>query len=136
MTRIALEGHTRAVDVETSDRTWAQQVGAALTEEGASQLLGMSVADLRRAGGLLRIRNRDGQVVYPVMQFEAERRRQVPGVADVVTALAPALEPLGVAAWLTAHNRQLDARPLDVLRGGDVERVLTMAHQLANDAGH
>jgi hypothetical protein len=82
---------------------------------------------------MVRIRNRDGAVVYPVMQF-APGGRQVPGVADVVETLTPVLEPLSIAAWLTAAKRELHGRPIDALRAGNVGRVLVLARQLASTA--
>ena len=92
------------------------------------------LAAVRRAPGLLRLRNRDGRPVYPVVQFADSA--QLPGVAEVVTALTPALQPLTIASWLTGPNRNLgDRRPVDVLRDGDPGRVLQLARQLAGSAG-
>lgn len=127
--------HTAGVDVETSDHLWTWQVGAALSEPDAARLLGVSANEVRRMPGLLRVRTRDGEVVYPVVQFEPGSRRQVPEVATVVETLRGVLEPLTIVAWLTARNRQLADRPIDLLRRGDIDRVLMLARQLANDAG-
>jgi hypothetical protein len=89
---------------------------------------------VRRTPGLLRLRNRDGDVVYPLQQFTADGE-QVPGVADVVDTFAPALQPLSIACWLAAVNQILRGRPIDALREGDIDRVLHLARQLASSAG-
>jgi hypothetical protein len=117
------------VEVDVGDAVWAQQIGAALAEDDVARLLGLTTSEVARSPRLLRIANRDGGVVYPVVQFDREHG-QVPGVADVVTTLAVAFEPLTIAAWLTGHNRELARRPIDALRDGDVDRVLALARQL------
>jgi hypothetical protein len=118
------------MEVETSDEVWTQQIGAVLGEEDAAGLLGLSPAALRHAGGLLRLRNRDGRPVYPIFQFAD--RAQLTGVAEVVTTLAPALLPLAIASWLTGPNRALGGRRrVDLLREGEQGRVLQLARQLA-----
>jgi hypothetical protein len=67
-----------------------------------------SVSPRRRGGapGLLRLRNRNGRPVYPVIQFAGPA--QLLGVAEVVTALTPALLPLTIAAWSTGASAPLD----------------------------
>lgn len=114
----AVPGHTGRVEaVLSSDARWEAQTGPALSEAGAARLLSLSPTDLRRRPGLLRLRNRDGSVVYPVFQFDGNA--QLPGVTDVVAAFTPVVTtPLTTASWLTGPNRTLDgSRPLDVLRG-------------------
>jgi hypothetical protein len=44
------------------------------------------------------------------------------------------LLPLSIAAWLTGRNHEISGRPIDVLRTGDVDRVLGLVRQLAADA--
>jgi uncharacterized protein (DUF2384 family) len=47
------------------------------------------------------------------------------GLAAVVTALRPLLEPDAITGWLTGMNPYLrDRRPLDVLAEGDVAAVM------------
>jgi hypothetical protein len=105
-----------------------------LTEADVARLLTCEVADVARAPGLLCLQQREAaDRVYPVFQFTSDG--QVPGVVEVVTTLSPVLLPLTIASWLTSRNRHLDgARPVDVLRAGDADRVLPLARQLAADA--
>ena len=51
-----------------------------------------------------------------------------------VTILSPVLLPLSTAAWLTGRSHELNGHPIDVLRTGDVDRVLRLARQLAANA--
>ena len=52
----------------------------------------------------------------------------MPGVAEVVGLLAPAVEPLTIASFLTAPNRALGARPIEVLRAGGAGTAQVLAH--------
>jgi Protein of unknown function (DUF2384) len=122
------------MDVEASDREWAAQIGPVLTEVAASRLLGRVPDVVRRDPQLLRLRNRDGAVCYPAVQFTGSR--QVPGVGEVVLALRPLL-PLTIASWLTGPNRALDGEtPIEALRSGCRARVLTLAKELAGSAAN
>jgi hypothetical protein len=120
--------------VDDADAAWTAQLGPALTEADVARLLGREPGDVAEAPELLRLLQREtGEPVYPVFQFDTDG--QVPGVAEVVTALTPVLLPLSIASWLTGHNRELDGgRPIDVLRAGDADRVLGLARQLGADA--
>ncbi|MGN6245613.1 MAG: hypothetical protein ACTHQ3_18335 [Motilibacteraceae bacterium] len=124
----------RAVlEQDVSDAAWAEQVGPALTQSDTARLLGKSEQAVSKDPRLLRVRNRDGRPVYPVVQFDG--RSQRPGVAEVVAALAPVLAPLTVASWLTTPNPELlGARPVDAL-ADDASTVLTLARRLAAAAG-
>lgn len=75
---------------------------------------------------------RDGTIAYPVFQFDA--RRPLPGVGEVVRALAASVATSWTtASWLTSPNADLGGRrPVDALReDGDVDVVVTVARRLA-----
>jgi hypothetical protein len=121
------------LEQDVADKTWAAQIGAALSQPDTARLLGKSEQAVSKDARLLRIRNRDGRPVYPVMQFEG--RAQAPGMADVIATLRPSLQPLTIASWLTAPARALRGRrPVDALRAGDLAQVLELAQQLAHSA--
>lgn len=121
------------LEQDVSDAAWAAQIGPALSQQDVARLLGKSEQAVSKDARLLRIRNRDGRPVYPVVQFDG--RRQLLGVADVVAAIGRVLEPLTVASWLTASNAGLSGRrPVDALRDGDAAAVRALAARLAADA--
>lgn len=124
-------GLARAIlEQDLADEAWATQIGPALAQRDVARLLGKSEQAVAQDRKLVRLRNRDGRPVYPVMQFEG--RGQIAGIDDVVLAMVDVLRPLTVAAWLTGENPALDGgRPVDALRAGDGDRVLTVARQLA-----
>lgn len=127
----------RVLEQDVADAAWAIQVGPALSQGDVAILLGKSEQAVSKDPHLLRIRNRDGRPVYPVMQFDG--RRPLPGLSEVLAVLYDALEPLTIASWLTAPQRSLaGARPLDVLRDGQPSSALTVisaARRLARAAG-
>ena len=124
-------GLARAIlEQDLADEAWAAQIGPALAQRDVARLLGKSEQAVAKDRKLLRLRNRDGRPVYPVMQFEG--RGQIAGIDDVVLVMAEVFHPLTVAAWLTGVNPALgDRRPVDALRESDEDRVLTIARQLA-----
>lgn len=125
----------RVLEADLADAAWAAQVGPALSQGDVGRLLGKSEQAVSKDPKLLRVRNRDGRPVYPVVQFDG--RRVLPGVAEVVEVLRGALvEPLSVASWLTAPNAGLGGRrPVDALRAGTVGDVVALAGRLAAAAG-
>ena len=121
------------LEQDAADQAWARQVGPALTQRDTATLLGTTEQAVAKDGRLLRVRDRDGRPVYPVVQFAG--RAQLAGVADVVRALAGVLEPLTVASFLTAAHPDLDGRrPVDALRAGEQEAVVRIARRLARRA--
>jgi hypothetical protein len=71
-----------------------------------------------------------------VWQFDPDRRVVRRIVASIITqfrAADPDLDPLVIAAWVTAPNPQLDAAsPADeIRRGGNDERVSLLAARAA-----
>lgn len=130
----ALELATRILEQDVANRGWAAQVGPALTQRDTARLLDKSEQAVAKDARLLRVRASDGKPLYPVVQFAG--RHQIDGVAAVVAALRESLEPLSVASWLTAPNRELGRRrPVDVLAAGDDDgTVLLLARRLARAA--
>lgn len=121
------------LEQDVADKTWAAQLGPALSQPDTARLLGKSEQAVSKDARLLRIRNRDDRPVYPIFQFDG--RTQLDGVAEVITTLRSSLQPLTIASWLTAPARALKGqRPVDALRSGDRTGVLTLAQQLAHSA--
>jgi hypothetical protein len=115
-----------------ADAAWAAQIGPVLTEPDVGRLLDVPAVDLARRR-LLRVRTRDGAVGYPAFQFDGARA--LPGLEDVIAVFDGVVSsPLTVASWLTAPRAELAGRcHADLLRDGDVERVVVAARQTAAD---
>ena len=123
----------RILERDASDRAWAAQIGPALTQADVARLLGVSVQAVSKNRSLLRISNRDGRVVYPVVQFDG--RSPLKGVAEVLAVLDGPLLPLTVASWLTSSKTDLGGRTaIEALHDGDREQVLLLARQSADSA--
>lgn len=120
----------RLLESDIATRAWVDQVGYSLTQADVAELLGHSEQAVAEDARLLRLGRSDGRPAYPMFQFDG--RRQVPGVDLVVRTLDGALHPRGIAAWLTGIQPALDGRcPIDMLRGGELDAVLTVARRLA-----
>jgi hypothetical protein len=117
------------------DRAWTEQLGPVYTQGQVAELLGKSKQAVSTDKGLLRLDMRDGRVGYPVFQFEGDRI--LPGMQDVVRALAPvAATSWTVASWLTSPSSDLGGEtPLERLRRGDVSEVTVVADRLAARLG-
>jgi len=113
------------------DRAWTDQLGPVYTQGQVAELLGKSKQAVSTDKGLLRLDMRDGRVGYPVFQFEGDRI--LPGMQDVVRALAPVAATIWtVASWLTSPASDLGGEtPLERLRRGEVSDVTELAHRLA-----
>lgn len=101
----------------------------ALTAPRVAELLGTSrqTPHDRLRAGLLIAEREDGKMLFPIWQFD-------PGGPDgVVSGLPETLRalrgpPLVKMRWLTTANKTLENRtPIEVLRDGDVERVVDEA---------
>ncbi len=122
------------LEQDLADQQWAAHVGPALSQSDAARLLGVSVQAVSKNHGLLRVRNRDGRVVYPVVQFDG--RRVLPGLPEVLALLDGPLLPLTVASWLMTPATSLGERtPVDALRDGDADDVLRLARQTVAAVG-
>lgn len=126
----AVELARTVLEQDLADRAWNEQLGPALSQRDVARLLGRSEQAVSKDARLLRLRNRDGRPVYPVVQFRG--RGTLPGVAEVLRLLDGVVEPLTSASWLTAPNRALGgARPVDALRDGRIDEVLAVAGRFA-----
>lgn len=124
---------TRVLEADIAERAWVAQVGFSLTGAQVAELLGRSEQAVSKDSRLLRLPRSDGRPAYPCLQFDG--RRQIPGVAEVVKVLSRALTPAGVAAWMTGINPLFgERRPVDVLGGGEIEQVVSVARRLADRA--
>jgi hypothetical protein len=113
----------RAIDMK---RRLLEAEGGCLTVAQVAARLGISkqaVDKRRRTGKLLALQTPRG-FLYPAWQFGDDG--VLPGLERVLARLAVA--PWTQAAWfLSGDSRLGDARPLDVLRRGEVEPVLRAA---------
>jgi len=121
----------RLLRQDADDRAWTAQLGPAYRQGDVARLLGKSRQAVSVDRGLLRLEMRDGDIGYPVFQFDG--RRQLPGVREVVRMLAPVTASAWTtASWLTSPAPELDDRtPLAVLRDGEQEKVLALARAAA-----
>jgi hypothetical protein len=121
---------------DADDRAWAAQLGPAYRQGHVAQLLDKSRQAVSADQGLLRLEMRDGQIGYPVFQFEG--RRVLPGMRDVLRVLAPVVATSWtIASWLTSPAPELDGRtPLEALRTGELDAVLALARQTAAALEH
>jgi len=124
----------RAVlEQDVADQGWAEQLGPAFAQADVAMLLGVSEQAVSKSRALLRLRQRDGRPVYPVVQFDG--RRVVPGLDRVLAPLLASVEALTAASWLTVVRADLQGRrPVDALREGEVDRVLALAEDFARRA--
>lgn len=123
----------RVLEQDLADRAWSAQLGPSLAQADVARLLGVSVQAVSKSRALLRLRNRDGRPVYPVLQFDG--RRPLPGIAAVLAVLDGPLLPLTTASWLTTVQDDLGRRtPVQALRDGDVDEVLALARRTASAA--
>lgn len=124
---------TALLEQDVADREWAAQVGPSLSQADTARLLGKSEQATAKDSRLLRVKTRSGRVAYPVVQFDG--RAVLPGIGAVLAALKPVADPMTVLAWLTGTQRSLGGRrPIDALRQGDVDDVVTLAQRFARSA--
>ncbi|MDZ7790860.1 MAG: hypothetical protein U5L08_10290 [Xanthomonadales bacterium] len=122
----------RLLRQDADDRAWAEQLGPAYRQGDVARLLDKSRQAVSADRGLLRLALRDGDIAYPVFQFDG--RRQLPGIREVVRVFEPAVATTWTtASWLTSPAPELDDRtPLALLRAGELEPVISLARQTAS----
>lgn len=113
-------------------------IETSLSTAEAAAMLGVDVSRIRQ-----RIRDRslfgveyEGEWRLPRFQFE--RKRVLPGLAEVLAALPPELNPLDVATWFLQPNVDLEAdeeKPAPsprawLLRGGSPKTLAQLARHL------
>lgn len=120
----------RVLEQDRADQAWSAQIGPGLTQADVARLLDVTVQAVSKNKGLLRLENRDGRPVYPIVQFDG--RRALPGVAGILAVLDGPLLPLTIASWLTSTKTALAGRtPIEALRAGDLDQVQALARQTA-----
>ena len=121
----------RLLRQDTDDRAWAEQLGPAYRQGDVAWLLGKSRQAVSADSGLLRLEMRDGEIGYPVFQFDG--RRKLPGIREVIGILGPvAASSWTIASWLTSPTAALDDRaPVQALRERHIEAVTAAAHRTA-----
>ncbi len=130
-----VEAGRRAALKAVSGAVWTDAIGPFYDTEGVMALLGgvskQAVNDRVRRHRLLALRTGSGRLVYPTAQFVDEQ--VVPGLGVVLDVLLPDdTEAWLVASWLTTADPDLgDRTPVSALRDGDLDGVVTAAHQVA-----
>jgi hypothetical protein len=122
----------RLLAQDADDAAWTEQLGHVYRQSDVAMLLGKSKQAVSADRGLLKLAMRSGDVGYPVFQFDG--RRVLPGVREVVMALAPAVAtPWTIASWLTSPHEDLHGgwTPLEGLRKECVDEVLALARRTA-----
>lgn len=110
--------------------------GGAVSVAEAAALLHMTrqgVDKRRKEGRLLGLSAGRREYLYPLWQFAESGT--LPGLEDVLKALA-SLDPWGQAAFILSGDARLGgARPLDLLRRGEVEPVVAAAESYGEQGG-
>lgn len=121
----------RLLAQDADDQAWEAQLGPVYRQSDVARLLGKSKQAVSADGKLLKLEMRNGDVGYPVFQFDG--RQVLTGVRDVVEVLAPAVAtPWTTASWLTSAQPELDGdSPLAALRAGRVGDVVSAARRFA-----
>ncbi|MEX2500188.1 MAG: hypothetical protein WD397_15075 [Wenzhouxiangellaceae bacterium] len=121
---------------DADDAAWAEQLGPAYRQGDVARLLGKSRQAVSADRGLLRLEMRDGEIGYPVFQFEG--RRQLPGVREVIGLLGPVVaSPWTLASWLTSASDALDGQsPIQALREQRIDAVTALARKTAEALSH
>lgn len=121
----------RLLHQDADDRAWAEQLGPVYRQGDVARLLDKTRQAVSADSGLLRLTLRNGDIGYPVFQFDG--RRMLPGVREVVRLLEPVVaSPWTIASWLTSPAGELDGRaPIEVLRDGRIDAVIELARQTA-----
>jgi hypothetical protein len=110
-------------------RRLIEENGGTLTAEKAAEILGITrqaVDKRRRAGTLIGLTTGRYGYRYPVWQFTESGT--VPGLEEVLSALASHDEWMQ-AAFLAGKNPRLKGRtPIEALKAGNLDQVLSAAH--------
>lgn len=120
---------------DADDRAWADQIGPVYRQGDVAELLGKTKQAVSADRRLLKLELRSGEIGYPVVQFDG--RRVHPGIGEVVETLADVVAtPWTTASWLTSGNADLRGfTPIEMLRAGEVDEVVTLARRWARQLG-
>jgi hypothetical protein len=121
----------RLLQQDADDQAWAEQIGPAYRQRDVALLLGKSKQAVSEDRRLLRLEMRSGAIGYPAFQFDG--RRVLAGLGDIVVLLGPSVEtPWTIGSWLTSPQPALGgARPIDRLRAGEIDTVMSAARHLS-----
>jgi hypothetical protein len=123
----------RLLEQDADDRSWAEQLGPVYRQADVAALLGKSKQAVSADSRLLKLILRNGDVGYPVLQFDG--RRQIPGIREVIAVLAGAVAtPWTTASWLTSPAVELGSTPVEALRAGRTGDVVALARRFARAA--
>jgi hypothetical protein len=128
----------RAASYAVAPLLWSADIGDRWDARRVTEFLDVSrqaVYKRVRTGSLLGLQG-SGTTWFPVWQFDPDRRVVRRVVASIIAEFRgadPDLDPLVIAAWVTAPNPQLDGvSPADeIRRGGNDERVSLLAARAA-----
>lgn len=114
---------------------WQAHLGPVYDAKTVAVILGSPDKPVSRQAvskrSLLALRTGNGRVYYPAFQFA--NGQPMAGLADLLSTIDEDLvSRWTLASWLVSPEADLDgASPIDVLRAGDVERVLRLARAWA-----
>ncbi len=111
-----------------AQRNLLEDHGGTLSATQVAQMLGLSreaIDKRRQAHSLIGLNMGRHGYRYPVWQFT--KSGALPGLKDVLQALAPHDEWMQIAFFVSENPRLSDATPIDVLRTGDLKRVIDAA---------
>ena len=119
-----------------TDEPWDELVGPFVPVEGVEARLGIGaheVTELAARRRLLRVTTADDTQLFPLWQFTESG--VLPGLAEVLGLFPEETDGWLVAGWLRTPDPDLEEPPVDALRRGDIEPVLTVAHKAATTLG-
>lgn len=115
---------------------WQEHIGPVYDAKTVAVILGTPDKPVSRQAvskrPLLALRTGNGRVYYPAFQFA--NGQPLLGLADLLTVIDEDLvSRWTLASWLVSPEDDLDGgSPIDALRAGDVERVLSVARAWAS----
>jgi len=111
-----------------AQRRLLEEHGGTLSAAESAQILGLSreaVDKRRQANALLALSMGRHGYRYPVWQFT--KSGTLPGLKDLLQALAPHDQWMQIAFFVSKNPRLNDATPIDALKAGNLKRVLAAA---------
>ena len=131
--RFARETAEKVID---ASKTWQEHLGTFYDVEGVRNLLSRGGKPLSRQAiskrkNLLALTTGSKRVVYPSFQFRD--RTVVQGLGEVLAQLPEdLLSRWTLASWLVSKETELgNTTPIEALRQGNVEQVVSVAHHWA-----
>lgn len=135
--KFARETAEKVID---SSKSWQEHLGTFYDAEGVRHLLARGEKPLSRQAiskrkNLLALTTGSRAVVYPSFQFK--NRAVVSGMGEVLALLPEELlSRWTLASWLVSEESELgDQAPIDALRQGDVDAVVSIARHWAHSLG-